>query len=165
MTQVFIILLALLIGVVAGLRAMTPPAVVAWGAYLGWLDVSDKWSHWVGSWITVAVLTVFLVVELVTDQLPKTPSRKTPPQFATRMITGAFAGAVIGSAWHHTFIAIGGGIIGAVLGTLGGYEARSRLVAANGGKDLPVALTEDAIAVLGGFAIVAIAATLPPFTG
>ena len=38
---------------------------------------SDKWSHWVGSWITVAVLTVLLVVELVTDQLPKTPSRKT----------------------------------------------------------------------------------------
>lgn len=165
MTQVFLILLALLIGIVAGLRAMTAPAVVAWGAYLGWLDVSDKWSHWVGSWITVTVLTVFLVVELVTDQLPKTPSRTSTPQFATRLLTGAFAGAVIGSAWHHTFIAIGGGIIGAVLGTLGGYEARSRLVAKNGGRDLPIALTEDVIAVLGGFAVVAIASTLPPFTG
>lgn len=165
MTQAFVILLALLIGIVAGLRAMTAPAVVAWGAYLGWLDVSDRWSHWVGSWITVAVLTVFLVVELVTDQLPKTPSRKSTLPFATRILTGAFAGAVIGSAWHHTFIAIGGGIIGAVLGTLGGYEARSRLVAANGGRDLPIALTEDAIAVLGGFAIVAFASTLPPFAG
>jgi uncharacterized membrane protein len=160
MSQVWIVLLAILIGIVAGLRALTPPAVVAWGAYLGWLDVSDKWSHWVGSWITVAVLTVLLVVELITDQLPKTPSRKTTPQFATRLVTGAFAGAVIGSAFHHTFIAIGGGLIGAVLGTMGGYEARSRLVAKNDGHDLPVALTEDAIAVLGGFAVVALASLL-----
>jgi uncharacterized membrane protein len=160
MSQVWIVLLAIAIGIVAGLRALTPPAVVAWGAYLGWLDVSDKWSHWVGSWITVAVLTVFLVVELVTDQLPKTPSRKTTPQFATRLLTGAFAGAVIGSAFHHTFIAIGGGIIGAVLGTLGGYEARKRLVERNGGHDLPIALTEDAVAVLGGFAVVALASLL-----
>ncbi len=165
MTQAFVIGLALLIGIVAGLRAMTAPAVVAWGAHLGWLDTSDRWSHWVGSWITVAVLTVLLVVELVTDQLPKTPSRTTTPQFVTRIITGAFAGAVIGSAWHHTFIAIGGGIIGAVLGTLGGHAARRRLVAANGGRDLPIALLEDAIAVLGGFGIVALASTLPPFTG
>jgi uncharacterized membrane protein len=160
MSQVWIVLLAILIGIVAGLRALTPPAVVAWGAYLGWLDVSDKWSHWVGSWITVAILTVLLVVELVTDQLPKTPSRKTTAQFATRLVTGAFAGAVIGSAFHHTFIAIGGGIIGAVLGTLGGYEARKRLVEKNGGHDLPIALTEDAVAVLGGFAVVALASLL-----
>lgn len=31
MTLVSVLLLALLIGVVAGLRAMTPPAAVAWG--------------------------------------------------------------------------------------------------------------------------------------
>ena len=110
--------------------------------------------------ITVAILTIFLVVELVTDQLPKTPSRTVPPQFVARLVTGAFAGAVIGGAWHHTFIAIGAGIIGAVVGTLVGYEARSRLVAANGGHDLPIASTEDAIAVLGGFAVVAVASLL-----
>jgi uncharacterized membrane protein len=67
---------------------------------------------------------------------------------------------VIGSAWFHTFSSLGAGVIGAVLGTLGGYEARRRLVAANGGHDLPIALTEDAIAVLGGFAIVALATTI-----
>ncbi|BBX08431.1 DUF4126 family protein [Mycolicibacterium aichiense] len=153
MTHVLVLLLALLIGVVAGLRAMTAPAVVAWGAFLGWIDVTDKWSSWVGSWITVAVLTVLLLVELVTDQLPKTPSRKSTAQFLTRLLTGAFAGAVIGSAFFHTFSSLGAGIIGAVLGTLGGYEARSRLVAANGGRDLPVAIGEDVIAVSGGFLV------------
>jgi uncharacterized membrane protein len=160
MTHVLVLLLALLIGVVAGLRALTPPAVVAWGAALGWLPLDGKWSEWVGHPITVTVFTILLVVELVTDQLPKTPSRKTTPQFAARILTGAFAGAVIGSAWFHTFSSLGAGVIGAVLGTLGGYEARRRLVAANGGHDLPVALTEDAIAVLGGFAVVALATTL-----
>src|SRR6185436_10064712 len=124
-----------------------------WGAFLGGLDVGDKWSHWVGSWITVAVLTVLLVVELVTDQLPKTPSRKTTPQFATRLITGAFAGAVIGSAFHHTFIALGAGIVGAVLGTLGGAAARTRLATTNGGKDRPGAFIEDVVAVGGGFLV------------
>ena len=102
MTQVLVIVLALLIGVIAGLRAMTAPAVVAWGAFLGWIDVDGKWSEWVAHPITVTVLTIFLLVELVTDQLPKTPSRKTAPQFATRLIMGAFAGAVIGSAFFHT---------------------------------------------------------------
>ena len=153
MTHALVLLLALLIGVIAGLRALTAPAVVAWGAFLGWIDVTDKWSEWVGHPITVAVLTVFLLVELVTDQLPKTPSRKTPPQFATRLIMGAFAGAVIGSAFFHTFSAIGAGIIGAVLGTLGGAEGRQRLVACNGGKDRPIAIGEDVVAVGGGFLV------------
>jgi uncharacterized membrane protein len=158
MTHVpFLILVALLIGVVAGLRALTPPAVVAWGAALGWLPLDGTWAHWVGHPITVTVLTILLVVELVTDQLPSTPSRTVPPQFLARIVTGAFAGAVIGAGWHHTFVAIGAGIIGAVLGTLAGYQARRRLVAANDGHDLPIALTEDAVAVLGGFAVVALA--------
>ncbi len=110
MTHVLVLLLALLIGVIAGLRALTAPAVVAWGAFLGWIDVDGKWSEWVAHPITVTVLTIFLLVELVTDQLPKTPSRKTAPQFATRLIMGAFAGAVIGSAFFHTFSALGAGI-------------------------------------------------------
>jgi uncharacterized membrane protein len=154
MTHVLVLLLALLIGVVAGLRALTPPAVVAWGAFLGWINLSGTWVSWLGNWITVAILTILLVVELVTDQLPKTPSRKTTMQFATRLITGGFAGAAIGTAWGYTLGGLGAGIIGAVLGTLGGYEARSRLVKANGGRDLPVALVEDAIAVGGGFLVV-----------
>jgi uncharacterized membrane protein len=160
MTHVLVLLLALLIGVVAGLRALTPPAVVAWGAALGWLPLDGTWAQWVGHPITVVVLTILLVVELVTDQLPSTPPRTVPLQFAARMVTGAFAGAVIGAGWHYTFSSIGAGVVGAVLGTMGGFQARHRLVAANGGRDLPVALAEDAIAVLGGFAVIAMASAL-----
>jgi uncharacterized membrane protein len=41
-----------------------------------------------------------------------------------------------------------------VAGTLGGYEFRARLVGAIGGKDLPVALLEDIIAIGGALWIV-----------
>jgi uncharacterized membrane protein len=152
--------LALLIGVVAGLRALTAPAVVSWAAFLNWIPVDDKWSFWIGHPVTVGILTVLALVEYVTDQLPKTPSRKTAPQFSARLLTGAFAGAVLGSAWHHTFAALGAGVVGAVLGTLGGYEFRKRLVAATGGRDLPIALLEDVIAAGGGFLIAYLASTL-----
>lgn len=154
MTQLFVILLAVLIGVIAGLRALTAPALVAWGAVLGWIDLDGKWSEWMAHPITVTVLTVFLVIELVTDQLPRTPSRKTALQFTTRLITGAFAGAVVGSAFYYTFSAMGAGIIGAVLGTLGGAAARQRLGDARGGQDRPGAIIEDVVAVGGGLLIV-----------
>lgn len=153
MTQVVVLVLALLIGVVAGLRAMTAPAVVAWGAMLGWIGVDGKWSDWMARPITVTLLTVLLVVELITDQLPKTPSRKVPPQFIARILTGGFAGAVIGSASFHTFIGTGAGMIGAVLGTLAGAELRSRVAAARGGNDRPGAFGEDALAVVGGVVV------------
>ncbi len=107
MTHALVLLLALLIGVVAGLRAITAPAVVAWAAFLDWINMSGTWASWVGNWITVTVLTILAVAELVTDQLPKTPSRKTPVQFVTRLRhrrlrrRGASAprGATPGAAW------------------------------------------------------------------
>ncbi len=43
MTVVVVLLLALLIGVVAGLRALTPPAVVAWAGALGWISLDGTW--------------------------------------------------------------------------------------------------------------------------
>jgi len=160
MTHVLVLLLALLVGFVAGLRAFTAPAVVAWGAFLGWIDLSGTWASWVGHGITVAVVTALAAVELVTDQLPKTPSRKTPPQFLARVLTGGFAGAALGAAFGYSISSLGAGVIGVILGTLGGYEARKRLVAANGGRDLPVALAEDAIAIGGGLLIVYLATGL-----
>ncbi|WP_454793587.1 DUF4126 family protein [Mycolicibacterium lutetiense] len=160
MTHFLVLLLALFIGVVAGLRAFTAPAAVAWAAALNWINLDGTWVQWLAHPVTVTVLTILAVVELVTDQLPRTPSRKTPVQFIARLITGAFAGAVIGTAWGFTYTAVGAALIGAVIGTLGGYEARKRLVGRNDGHDLPVALFEDAVAVLGGFAIAALTSIL-----
>ncbi|MGH3552088.1 MAG: DUF4126 family protein, partial [Mycobacterium sp.] len=128
MTHFYVLLLALLIGVVAGLRSLTAPAVVSWAAALHWINLNGTWAAWVGHPVTVAVITVLAVAELVGDKLPKTPNRTAPPVFVARIVLGAFAGAVIGTAWGHNWTALGAGAIGAVLGTLGGYRARTRLV-------------------------------------
>ncbi len=160
MTHALVLLLALLIGVIAGLRAMMAPAVVSWAAALGWIDLDGTWASWIGHPVTVGLLTVLALVELVTDQLPRTPSRKTAPQFVVRMVTGGFAGMVLGTAFGYRWGSLGAGVVGAVLGTLGGYEARRRLVAGTGGKDLPIALGEDVVAVGGGFLIVYLASLL-----
>jgi uncharacterized membrane protein len=139
--------LALLIGVVAGLRAMIAPAAVAWGAYLGWLPLSGTWAGFMGHWIAVAIFTVLALVELVTDQLPSTPSRKVPQQFGARLVSGAFTGAVIGTAGGALIAGLVAGVVGAAIGTYGGAEVRARLAGAFG-RDLPAALIEDAVAIL-----------------
>lgn len=153
MTHALVLLLALLIGVVAGLRAFTAPAVLAWAAMLHWINLDSTWASWMGHWITVAILTVVAVAELVSDQMPSTPSRKTALPFLIRLACGAFAGAVLGTAWGYTWGSLGAGMVGAVLGTIGGYEVRTRLVAANGGRDRPVALAEDVFAAVAGLVV------------
>ena len=140
------IVFAFLIGVAAGLRALTAPAVVSWAVRLGWLHPESSALAWLGYMATPYVFSVLAVVELVADQLPKTPSRKAPPGFIARILTGALCGAVFGDIGQALALGTVAGLAGAVAGTLGGYEARVRL-ARLVGKDLPVALIEDLIAI------------------
>jgi uncharacterized membrane protein len=146
--------LAFLIGVVAGLRSMTAPAVVSWAARLGWLHLENTWLAFLGATVTPYILSLLAIGELIADKLPKTPSRKAPGPFATRVVVGALCGGAIGAQSQSLMGGLLAGALGAVAGTLGGYEARRRLVIAIGGKDLPIALLEDAVAICGGFWIV-----------
>jgi uncharacterized membrane protein len=142
------LLLALLIGVVAGLRSFTAPAAVSWSAMLGWLDVSGTWLSFLANPWTTWILTGLAVLELVGDQLPSTPSRTVPLQFGTRILTGALSGAAI--------LGVSGalaGALGAIIGTLGGRAFRARL-AASFGSDPPAAFLEDAIAIGGALLII-----------
>jgi uncharacterized membrane protein len=149
-----ILLLALLIGIVAGLRAMTAPAAISWAAHLGWLHLGDSWLAFLGYALTPWIFTLLAIVELVTDQLPSTPSRKVPVQFGARIVMGALCGAAIGISGG---LAIGGavaGVIGAVVGTLAGADIRGRL-ARSFGQDRPAAIIEDVVAIVAAFLIVA----------
>ena len=143
--------LAFLIGVVAGLRALTPLAAVSWAARVGWLHLDNTWLAFLGYAATPYIVTVLAIGELINDKLPKTPSRKAPPGFIARIVTGALCGTALAAAAPPLLVA---GAIGAVAGTLGGYEFRARLVRAVGGNDLPIALLEDAIAIGSAFFIV-----------
>jgi uncharacterized membrane protein len=146
-------ILAFLIGVVAGLRSMTAPAVVSWAARFGWLHLENTPLAFLGFTATPYILSVLAIGELIADKLPKTPSRKAPIGFIARIVTGALCGAALGAAGGGVIGGALAGILGAVVGTLGGYEFRSRLARAIG-KDLPAALIEDAIAI-GGAVLIA----------
>ena len=156
MPIVTLLTLATLIGVIAGLRTMMAPAAVSWAAALGWLDLSGTWLAFLGYTWTPWILTVLAAGELVTDQLPSTPSRTVPVQFGARLVSGALAGAAFGAAADMLLVGAMAGAIGAVIGTLGGHALRARLAAAFR-KDRPAALIEDAIAIAGAFLIVSAA--------
>ena len=149
-----IYVLAVLIGVVAGLRSMTAPAAVSWAARLGWLHLENTNLALLGFAATPYILSALAVIELIADQLPKTPSRKAPIGFGARLVTGALCGAAIGAPSQSLAGGLLAGLLGVVIGTLGGYEFRVRLVKATGGKDLPIALLEDVIAIGGALLIV-----------
>jgi uncharacterized membrane protein len=153
MSEGVLILLAASMGIVAGLRAMTAPAAVSWAAYLGSLVVGDTWLAFLGHVVTPWILTLLALGELVTDQLPSTPSRTVPIQFGTRIVTGALSGAAIGVAGDSMLTGLVAGIVGAVVGTLGGRALRARLAAAFG-SDRPAAFLEDAVALGGALLIV-----------
>ncbi len=148
-------LFVILIGVVCGLRSFTGPAVVSWGAHLGWLSLAGSPLAFLGHPVAVAVFTILALCELVADKLPKTPARTAIGPFIVRIVFGGLCGAALAIAGHG-LLGVGAvlGAIGAVTGTYGGYAYRH--AASGSGKlpDLPVALLEDLVAIGGGLFLV-----------
>ena len=150
-----VLLLAFAIGVVAGLRALTAPAVVAWAAHRQWINLHNTTLSFMGSLAAVIIFTLLAVVELIADQLPSTPSRTAPPGLIARFVTGGLSGAAITLAGGQSLIAgvlLGG--IGGIVGAFAGYQARTRLVKALGAPDFVIATLEDAVAIGAGLFIV-----------
>jgi uncharacterized membrane protein len=152
MNSNLVLVLAFAIGVIAGLRAMTAPMVTSWAAHLHWINLQGSPLAFMGSIITAAILTLAAVGEIVNDKLPKTGPRTAPPALVARMITGALAAATL-TAGAGGSLSVGAllGVIGALVGTFGGYQVRTRTVKAFGLPDFVIALVEDVIAVGGGF--------------
>ena len=146
-------LLAFLIGCLAGLRSLTPPAATALASYLGWLKLESPLSY-IGSIPALVILGLLALLELVVDKLPKTPSRTSPPGLIARIVTGGLCGACVASSGGPLDKAALGALVGAaggIVGCFGGYQARKRLVGALGIPDIYIALLEDVIAIGGSF--------------
>jgi uncharacterized membrane protein len=143
------LIFAFLVGIFAGLRALTPPAITAWAVYMGWLKLEGSLSL-IGSLPSVVILTLLAIGELVGDKLPKTPNRTAPLGLIGRLVTGGVTGACITLAGGQG--AFAGGLLGAIggaVGCFGGYQTRKRLVSALGMQDIYVALVEDLVAIAG----------------
>jgi uncharacterized membrane protein len=155
MNTSLVLCLAFAIGVIAGLRAFTAPAVVCWAAHLGWINLHGSHLSFLGSIVTVVIVTLLAIFELVNDKLPATPNRTTPGPLGARIVMGALSGAALAIAGAQVVLlgAIAG-IVGAVVGTFGGYQARHQIVTQLKVKDIGVALVEDLIAIGGALLIV-----------
>lgn len=144
----YICVLAVGIGVVAGLRSLTAPAVVSWAAHLGWLNLHGSPIAFMGSMLAVAIFSLLAIGELVADMLPKTPKRTAPVPLLARILMGGLCGACLcASANQSILIGAPLGGIGGVIGAFGGYEIRRRLVSNLNIKDIFIAIFEDLIAI------------------
>ncbi len=143
-----VLLLALIIGIVDGLRSLTAPALVSWAAHLGWLNLQGTPLAFMGSVAAVAIFTLLAIVELVGDVMPKTPARTTPVPLTARIIMGGLCGACLYAAAAQS-LAVGAvlGIIGALIGTYAGYHLRKALVNGLKVKDVMIAIPEDIVAI------------------
>lgn len=149
------VVLTFSIGLVAGLRSLTAPAVVCWAAHLGWINLTGSPFAFMGSTWALWLFTVLAVVELVADQLPSTPARTAPVGLVARLLMGMLCGACLAiaagaSIWVGALTAA----VGALVGTFGGYKARVGLVQSLKVPDVAVAVPEDLVAIGLGLCIV-----------
>ena len=150
MTLIF----AFLIGLFAGLRSLTPPAVVAWAVYLGWIKLAPPLSV-IGSLPAVIILRLLALGELIVDKLPSTPSRTAPLGLIARIVTGGLTGACVSlGGGQSVFVGAALGLLGGIVGCFGGYQLRTRLVKSLRQPDFYVALLEDLVAIGGSLFIV-----------
>jgi len=142
----YVLVLAFGIGIVAGLRSLTAPAVVAWGAHLSWLNLHGSPLAFMGSTTAVAIFSVLAIGELVADKLPIIPKRTAPAPLMARIITGGLCGACLCAAGAKSLLAgtlIGG--IGGAIGAFLGYGIRRRLDLHI--NDHVIAVCEDVVAI------------------
>jgi uncharacterized membrane protein len=143
-----VFLLAIGIGVAAGLRSMTAPAIVSWAASTGWLNLHGSPFAFMGSTVTAVILSLLAVGELIADKLPIIPKRTALAPLLARIVVGGLCGACLCAAVHQSLVIgtlLGGA--GAVAGALGGYTVRKNLVGKLKIKDVLVAIPEDVVAI------------------
>ncbi len=146
---------AFAIGLMTGLRAFTPIALVSWLAIWGWLPLGGSPFWFVGTTPCAVILSILAFGELLADKFPKIPARTRPAPLCGRMIAGAISGAAIyragGQPWLLGVIC---GAIGSVGGAFGGYWLRRYLVQRLRIPDFVIALAEDLVAIAGSLLLI-----------
>lgn len=156
-SDLFFFTSAVLLGVVAGMRSMMAPAILA-------LTLSRRPelaptvapSQWFALHPIAIILGLVAIGELVADKLPSTPNRTALGPFVGRLVTGAITGAAFIQIGHiNGWIGAACGAIGAILGTFGAFHARRYVGRATGIRDPYVGALEDVIAIAIAAAVMA----------
>lgn len=148
------LILSLVLGCVDGLRSMTAPAVVCWAAHFGWLPLSGTRLEFLARPLTLWIITIMAVGELIVDKLPTTPPRTHPVGLIARAVLGGACGFAVAVAREtNPMLPVVVAVAGALSSAFAGYNARRLLVKRFRLPDFLVALTEDTLAIAGGFLI------------
>ncbi|HZR57262.1 MAG TPA: DUF4126 family protein [Terriglobales bacterium] len=156
------------IGALAGLRALTPPAVVSQAARYNLIGLRRSYLRRLRSAGTANVLAALALGELIGDKLPFTPSRLGLGPLAARAVSGALCGSVIGtgkigrpfrnksSDRNVSSMATGAalGALGAIGGAFAGFYLRRELNMRFAVPDPAIAFVEDLAAIAGSAVIV-----------
>ena len=155
MNSSLVVLLALGIGLVTGLRSLTGPALVCWAAHLGWLNLEGSRLTFMESTVATYAFSTMALGELIADKLPFIPNRTSPGPLFGRVVLGALSGAALCVARGYSSVigAIFGGV-GGVIGAFVGYRARTGFVKTSRLPDWLMAVLEDLVAVGGGLLLV-----------
>jgi uncharacterized membrane protein len=153
MTSTILYLLCVVIGAVTGLRSLTGIAVVAIAAqkgwpHLGWLHLGGTGLNFLTKPVAMYIFVVLALGELIADKLPFTPPRIQAGPLALRFLVGGFCGSALAVAAGMPWVLPATvGAVAAIVAAYAGYWLR-RSITSRGVKDLPVALLEDATAIL-----------------
>jgi uncharacterized membrane protein len=145
--------LAVGIGVVAGLRSLTAPAIISWAAREKMIRPIPSVPGRMLLASSSKKIAELAVGELIADKLPSTPSRLSTIPLTARLASGAACGAALSVAAEEpprngALL----GALGALAGAFAGFYLRKRL-----SRNLPpfvVAVGEDLLAITAGAAIV-----------
>ncbi|HYP26460.1 MAG TPA: DUF4126 domain-containing protein [Blastocatellia bacterium] len=149
------ILKAIGLGVIAGMRSMSAPALVSnhvAGGRFG--AISETPFKVMGYQKTASLLKGLALGEMIADKLPVIPARVSAAPLIARVVSGAVCGGAICAAGGERVElgAVAGGLA-AVAGAYGFYHLRRAVGEESGLPDALLGLTEDAIVITGGLAI------------
>ena len=138
-----------LLGMMTGVRAMTPIAVLCWFAFRNDLPVGGTWAFWSAKLVTVVVFTALALGEYVGDKLPQTPNRTAPGPLVARLAFAGLVGAIAATGVKGSLIeGVLLGVLGGAIGSFLSYHVRKHLVQRSGRPDWNIAVIEDVSALL-----------------
>ncbi len=144
---------AIVLGATAGMRTLTPPALIGLAGQRGSLSLRRSPLKYLYSRNAALAVGVAAVGELVADKIPNSPSRLKLYELLPRIVSGAFCGATVCAAEREnkTTGAIIGGLA-ALGGAFAGYHWRQSATEQGHVPPFAAALVEDAVAI-GGAAV------------
>jgi uncharacterized membrane protein len=148
-SQFFFCISALALGVVAGMRSMMAPAVLALtlSRQPEYVPTSAP-ARWFALSPVAVILGIMALGELVADKLPMTPNRTALGPFVVRLATGSVTGAaLVQLGGINPWAGAACGAVGAILGTFGMFHARKFAGRVTGISDPYIGAIEDVVAI------------------